>query len=74
MKAFNFHWHSILGINILITAIIELFFYFYTVESPRMLIKIQRNADALESLKQIAKYNEVYEEFSNKSNHPNISS
>lgn len=74
MKAFNFHWHSILGINILITGIVELFFYYYTVESPRMLIKIQRNADALESLKQIAKYNEVYEEFSNKSNHPNINS
>ena len=49
MKVLNLHWKSILGINILITGIVELFFYFYTVESPRTLIKLKRNADALEA-------------------------
>ena len=63
MKVLNLHWKSILGINILITGIVELFFYFYTVESPRTLIKLKRNADALEALKQIAKSNQVYEDF-----------
>ena len=51
MKVLNLHWKSILGINILITGIVELFFYFYTVESPRTLIKLKRNADALEAFK-----------------------
>ena len=63
MKVLNLHWKSILGINILITGIVELFFNFYTVESPRTLIKLKRNADALEALKQIAKSNQVYEDF-----------
>ena len=66
MKILELHWKSVFGIYIFITGFTELFFYFYTVESPRTLMMLNRKSDALDALKYIANCNGVIKEFEEK--------
>ena len=66
MKIVELNWKGIFGICVLITGFIELFFYFYTVESPRTLMMLNRNSDAVDSLRYIAQCNGVEKEFEEK--------
>ena len=66
MKIVELNWKGIFGICVLITGVIELFFYFYTVESPRTLLMLNKNSDAVDSLRYIAQCNGVEKEFEEK--------
>ena len=66
MRIVELNWRGVFGFCVIITGVIELFFYFYTVESPRTLIMLNRNSDAVDSLRYIAQCNGVEKEFEEK--------
>lgn len=66
MRIVELNWRGVFGFCVIITGVIELFFYFYTVESPRTLMMLNRNSDAVDSLRYIAQCNGVEEKFEEK--------
>ena len=66
MRIVELNWRGVFGFCVIITGVIELFFYFYTVESPRTLMMLNRNSDAVDSLRYIAQCNGVEKKFEEK--------
>lgn len=58
----NLNWRGIFGICIFINGVIEIFYYFFTYESPRRLLKHQRFIDAIDTINAIAKFNGTFNE------------
>lgn len=63
MSLYELYWKGVIGICIFMAGIIDLFYYFFTFESPRNLLKMKRINEAFDSLGGIAKFNGVEKEF-----------
>ena len=66
MRKLNFHWKSVLSFSVIVTSYLTLFFTFYTVEAPRMLLLKNKQSESIEALKYIAKWNNSYKELEEK--------
>lgn len=66
MRKLNFHWKTVISFSVIVTAYLALFFTFYTVEAPRMLLLKNKQSESIEALKYIAKWNNSYKELEEK--------